>query len=111
MKILLTGATGFIGSRLLKSQQIEVPEDIELLGFQQGRYDLQRFVYYNMFKCFYNESFTFDENVLVNFDWYRPADAHRHTEEEVRRWFIESGLSEIQLFNPESGISARGRRR
>jgi len=100
-----------LGESLAKAgYQIEVPEDIELLGFKKGRYDLQRFVYYNMFKCFYNEVFTFDENVLVNFDWYRPTDAHRHTEEEVRQWFIEAGLSEIQIFNPESGISARGRR-
>ena len=88
--------------------QIKIPEDIEVLGFKKGRYDFQRFVYYNMFKCFYNEAFTFDENVLVNFDWYRPIDAHRHTEEEVRQWFIEAKLSEIQIFNPESGISAIG---
>jgi len=100
-----------LGESLAKAgQQIEVPEDMELLGFQQGRYDLQRFIYYNMFKCFYNEAFTFDENALVNFDWYRPVDAHRHTEEEVKRWFMEAGLTEIRLFSPESGISARGRK-
>lgn len=91
--------------------QIQIPEDVELLGFKKGSYDLQRFIYYNVFKCFYNEAFTFEENTLVNFDWYRPSDAHRHTEEQVRQWFIEAGLSEIQVFNPESGISARGRRR
>jgi len=101
-----------LGESLAKAKcLVEVPEDIELLGFKKGTHDLQRFVYYSMFKCFYNEAFRFDENVLVNFDWYRPIDAHRHTEEEVKQWFIEARLSEIQLFNPESGISARGKRR
>ncbi len=100
-----------LGEALAKVNcQIEIPEDIELLGFKKGRYDLQRFIYYQMFKCFYNEAFTLDENTLVNFDWYRPVDAHRHTEDEVRQWFVDSGLSDIQIFNPESGISARGRK-
>jgi SAM-dependent methyltransferase/uncharacterized protein YbaR (Trm112 family) len=100
-----------LGEALAKTRcEIEIPDDIELLGFKKGRYDLQRFVYYNMFKCFYNERFTPEENVLVNFDWYSPVDAHRHTEDEIRQWFVEAGLSDIQLFHPESGISARGRK-
>lgn len=89
--------------------EIEIPEEIPLLNFKKGKYNLQRFVHYNIFKCFYNEAFTFDENNLVNFDWYHPVDAHRHTEEEVYEWFVEAGLKEIQIFNPESGISARGK--
>lgn len=100
-----------LGEALAKTKcQIEIPEDIELLGFKKGSYDLQRFIYYNMFKCFHNEAFNVDENVLVNFDWYSPVDAHRHTEDEVRQWFIEAGLSEIRIFIPESGISATGKR-
>ena len=100
-----------LGETLAKTRcEIEIPDDIELLGFKKGRYDLQRFIYYNIFKCFYNEAFTSEENVLVNFDWYSPVDAHRHTEDEVRQWFVEAGLSEIQVLNPETGISARGRK-
>ena len=89
--------------------EIEIPEDIPIIGFKKGKYDLQRFMYYNIFKCFYNEAFTSDENNLVNFDWYHPYDAHRHTEEEVRQWYVEAGLKDIKIFNPESGISATGR--
>lgn len=100
-----------LGESLAKTTcQIEIPEDIELLGFKRGKYDLQRFLYYNMFKCFYNEAFTPEENCMINFDWYSPTDAHRHTEEEVRQWFVEVGLHEIKLFNPESGISAIGKK-
>lgn len=83
--------------------------DVPVLGFKKGKYNLQRFIYYNIFKCFHNEALTFDENNLVNFDWYHPYDAHRHTEEDVRQWYVEAGLKEIKIFNPESGISARGR--
>jgi len=101
-----------MGESLAKTAyQIDIPEDIDLLGFKKGRYDLQRFVYYNMFKCFHNEVFTFDENVLINFDWYHPIDAHRHTEDEVRAWFVEAGLTGIRIYNPESGISGIGRRK
>ncbi len=101
-----------LGESLAKAGcQIVIPVDIELLGLRKGKYDLQRFLYYNVLKCFHNEAFTFEENTLVNFDWYRPIDAHRHTEEEVRQWFIEAGLTDIKIFNPESGISAKGKRK
>jgi SAM-dependent methyltransferase len=101
-----------LGEALAKARcEIEITDDIELLCFKKGSYDLQRFVYYNMFKCFHNDAFTPEENALVNFDWYSPIDAHRHTDEEVKQWFVEAGLSDIQIFNPESGISARGRRK
>jgi uncharacterized protein YbaR (Trm112 family)/ubiquinone/menaquinone biosynthesis C-methylase UbiE len=103
------GITKF-GEVIAKTKhEIEIPEEIPLLNFKKGKYNLQRFLYHNIFKCFYNEAFTFDENNLVNFDWYHPVDAHRHIEEEVYEWFVEAGLEEIQIFNPESGISARGK--
>ena len=87
-----------------------VPEDIEILGIKKGRYNLQRFFYYTILKCFHNPAFSFDENNLVNFDWYHPVDAHRHTVEEVKSWFKEAGLQEIVITEPESGIGARGKK-
>jgi hypothetical protein len=60
-------------------------------------------------RCF-NPAFSFDENNLVNFDWYHPVDAHRHTVEEVKSWFEEAGLQEIVITEPESGIGARGKK-
>lgn len=90
---------------------IEVPEDIPVLCIKAGKYDLQRFIYYNFFKCFWKNGFSFDENNLVNFDWYHPRDAYRHSEEEVRGWFKEAGLEEIKSSHAnESGVSVRGRR-
>lgn len=91
--------------------EIEVPEDLPVLGIKAGRYDLQRFIYYQFFKAFWNPDFTFEENTLVNFDWYHPRYAHRHTEQEVLSWFQEAGLVEVRLSPAnESGVSVRGRK-
>lgn len=90
---------------------VEVRQDIPALGVQAGRYDLQRFVYQHFFKCFWNADFTFEENNLVNFDWYHPALASRHSEEEVVGWFRASGLMEIRVPRAnENGVSVIGRR-
>lgn len=91
---------------------IEVPEDLPILGVKAGTYDLQRFIYYHVFKCFWNPDFTFEENNLVNFDWYHPAFASRHDEEEIVGWFWQASLDEIRVFHlNESGLSVMGRRR
>lgn len=87
--------------------EIDAP-DVPILQIKQGKYNLQRFIYYHFMKCFWNDEFSFEENVMTNFDWYHPKYAHRHTPEEVEEWFKEMGL-EIKVFDVgESGISARG---
>lgn len=94
----------------LSDQRVEitVPEDIPYLQIKSGTYNLQRFVYWNIFKCFWNDDFDFETNVMVNFDWYHPGDAHRHTPEEVKRWFEDMRLEILNFDVSESGISARG---
>jgi hypothetical protein len=96
--------------KALSDQDIdfEIPEDLAELEIKAGRYDLQRFFYYHIFKCFWNDRFTFDENNLVNFDWYHPTYAHRHSPEEIREWYEEGRLKIVHLDVSESGITARG---
>ncbi|MEJ7730206.1 MAG: class I SAM-dependent methyltransferase [Polyangiaceae bacterium] len=84
---------------------VDVPEDIPILGIKAGKQDIQRFIYWNVFKCYYNETMDWDSNVITNFDWYHPLHAHRHTEEEVRAWCTEERLSIEHLDVQESGIS------
>ena len=86
--------------------EINIPKDIPILDIKNGRYPLQRFVYYVMFQCFWNPNLSFKDNNLVNFDWFHPRYAQRHTPEEVKSWFREAGLKKIRRFitNP-SGIS------
>ncbi len=70
--------------------------------------DLQRFIYWELFKCFWNEDFDFKSNVMVNFDWYSPAYGWRHTPEEVKAWFDEEKINILHFNVEEAGISARG---
>ena len=85
--------------------QIYIPNDIEILGIKKGNYDLQRFIYQNFFKCFWNDSWEFDYSNLVNFDWYFPKFSWRHTEDEIRQWCQEFNLEIIFLRETESGYS------
>jgi hypothetical protein len=84
----------------------DVPADIPELKIKAGRYNLQRFLYYNVLKCFWNESMTFDENNLVNFDWYHPAFTYRHSVEEIVSWTRDLGMKVLVLDEDDpSGIS------
>lgn len=90
---------------------IEVEEDIPLLGIKAGKHDVHRLIYWNFAKLYWNASLSFEENVHVNFDWYRPHYAHRQTAKEVQQWCSEAGLS-IQWFHEqESGFSVRAIKR
>ncbi|HSQ23249.1 MAG TPA: methyltransferase domain-containing protein [Pyrinomonadaceae bacterium] len=92
--------------------EVEVPEDVPLLGIKKGRYDVQRLIYWHFAKLYWRDTFNFEENNHVNFDWYHPRYSWRHTEEEVRRWCDEAGL-EITRFDDtqESGFSVRATKR
>jgi len=72
--------------------EVDVPEAIPMLGIEAGTQDVQRFVYWNVMKCFWNGDYDFETNVIVNFDWYHPHYAYRHTVDEVRGWFDELGI-------------------
>ena len=85
--------------------EIEVPEDIPYLGIKKGRFDLQRFFYWNICKMFYRPDFTFQEMNHVNFDWFRPLNCHRQTPEEVVQWVIESGMEIEHIDMQDSGIT------
>lgn len=86
-------------------KKITVIRDIPILGIKKGTFDVQRFIYWNFLKCFWAEDGNFERSVGVNFDWYFPKYAYRHTPDEVKKWFKESKLK-ISHFNEiESGIS------
>jgi SAM-dependent methyltransferase len=89
---------------------LHIEEDVPELGFSKGTYDLQRFVYYKLFKCFWNDALSFDDNVHVNFDWYHPRYSHRHTPEEVRTWLADLQLATEHFHISESGIAVIARR-
>jgi len=89
---------------------VDVPEDIPILEITAGTHDIQRFIYWNVFKCYWNDSMDWDSNVITNFDWYHPLHAHRHTRGEVEAWCREEQLAVEHLDEQESGISVLARR-
>jgi SAM-dependent methyltransferase len=87
--------------------EVTVPEDIPYLEIKAGRYDVQRLVYWHFAKLFWRPECSFEENHHVNFDWYHPRYAHRHTREEILRWCGEAGLSTRHCDEQESGFTVR----
>lgn len=91
-----------------KKIDIEVPMDIPLLNIKSGTYDLQRFVYWNFFKCFWDDEGNRDYSIAVNFDWYHPEDAFRYTPDEIKEWFAEENVRIDNFEILDAGIAVRG---
>jgi arsenite methyltransferase len=89
---------------------IELEQDIPLLGINAGKHNVQRLIYWNFAKLYWNADLSFEENVHVNFDWYRPLYAHRQTAEEIRAWCDELELNITWFHEQESGYTVRALR-
>lgn len=61
-------------------------------------------------KCFWNPELDFNENAVINYDWYHPQLCSRHTPEEVRQWFERAGPRVVHECVDFYGITMRGRR-
>jgi SAM-dependent methyltransferase/uncharacterized protein YbaR (Trm112 family) len=94
-------------SRLTATVTLE--RGVPLLGIEPGEHAVQRLIYWHFLKCFWNEDFSPNLNDLVNFDWYHPPYASRHTEEEVRSWCDDLDLAVEHLDVGDAGISVRTR--
>ena len=44
----------------------------------------------------------------MNFDWYYPKFAYRHTPDEVRKWYYDTKIKISSFKEIESGISVTG---
>lgn len=81
--------------------------DIPALGIKGGKIDIQRFIYWNFLKCFWNPELGRETSVVTNFDWYSPSNARRFSADEVRRIVSENGLSEMFFHTEEACYSGR----
>jgi SAM-dependent methyltransferase/uncharacterized protein YbaR (Trm112 family) len=89
---------------------VRLERGVPLLDIPPGEHDVQRLIYWSFLKCFWNDDFSENLNVLVNFDWYHPPYASRHTEGELRGWCDDCGLSISHLDVSDSGLSVLARR-
>lgn len=86
--------------------EIDIP-DIPLLGIKGGKQDIQRFIYWNFLKCFWNEELGVDTSIATNFDWYSPSNAKRYSEEEYRKMIVDNHLDIIYFHKEEACYSGR----
>ena len=99
-----------LGKRLSELKITFESPDIPALGIRGGTYDIQRFIYWNFLKCFWNEELGRETSVVTNFDWYSPSNARRFSEEEVRGLVHRNGLSIATFHQEEACHSGRFRR-
>ena len=90
--------------------KITIPEDMPLLGFEKGEYNLQRFIYQNIFKLFWKDSMGFDESNMENYDWYYPEYSWRHSKDEINQWFDEFNLRPKLIKENYSGFTCHAYR-
>ncbi len=99
-----------LGKRLADLQvEIESP-DIPALGIKGGKYDLQRFIYWNFLKCFWNDSVGYENSVLINYDWYAPGNAFRYSEETFKKMINENHLDILHFHKEEACYTGRFRK-
>lgn len=99
-----------LGKRLSEIDATIRTPAIDVLGIPEGEHHIQRFLYHFFMKAFWNPELSYEENVVVNFDWYHPSTCSRHTLEEVRGWYETADLEVVHSFEDEYGITMRGRK-
>lgn len=103
----MSGQLTELGRRLSNlNVSFECP-DIPALGIKGGKCDIQRFIYWNFMKCFWNEGLGPETSIATNYDWYSPSNAKRFSEAEVRSIVKSSELQEIYFHIEEACYSGR----
>ena len=87
---------------------IDVP-DMPALGIKGGPQDLQRFLYWNFIKCFWNPQFGFEASKMTNFDWYAPSTAFRYGRDEFVAMLEGAGFKADFLHSEEACHTGRFR--
>jgi SAM-dependent methyltransferase len=93
---------------LLSSITVEIDfPDIPLLNIEGGRMPVQRFIYWNFLKCFWNEELGYQNSLMTNYDWYAPSQAFRYSEQEFRNWIRVEQLEEVYFHKENACYSGR----
>ena len=96
-----------LGKRLSAlNVSFEAP-DIPELGIKGGTYDIQRFIYWNFLKCFWNSDLGLETSISTNFDWYSPSNARRFSKKEVEQIICDTGMSIVCFHSEEAAHSGR----
>lgn len=97
-----------LGRRLAMVKKEIAVGDLPLLGIEKGRYTPQRLLYNFFLKCYWNPALSFEENAVINYDWYHPQHCSRHTMDEVLSWFAMCRLRVTWKRQDLYGITVHG---
>ena len=89
--------------------EVDMPA-VDVLEIPEGRYSVQRLFYHFFMKCYWNPDLSHHDNAAVNYDWYHPQLATRHTLPEVLGWFADAGLKVQHQHVDFYGITVRGKK-
>ena len=89
-----------LGKRLSQLKAEFESPDIPMLGIKGGKYDIQRFIYWNFLKCFWREDWGYELSKSTNYDWYAPSNAKRFSKLEFLQMISDNQL-EISFFHEE----------
>ena len=100
-----------LGRTLSKIEKLVEFPSIPLLGIEGGKMTVQRFLYWNFIKCYWNEELGKDTSILTNYDWYSPSQAFRYSEQEFRDWIERENLDEVHFHSEQACYSGRFKKR
>lgn len=96
-----------LGKRLSELNiKINVPS-IPVLGIKEGEMDVQRFIYWNFLKCYWNGSLGRETSVMINYDWYSPSNARRYSKDEVIDIITNNKMHIVTFHEEEACYSGR----
>ena len=88
---------------------IEIPVEFKEFGEMAGNsYGFQRFFYYSIMKCFWNDEYSLEKNIEINFDWYNYPVCSKVSLNSAVNWFIDSNLLIEYIDANESNVNIRG---
>jgi SAM-dependent methyltransferase len=96
-----------LGKRLSELNVTIDSPAIPALGIAAGKYDVQRFIYWNFLKCFWNADLGLENSISCNFDWYSPSNARRFNKSEIKDLAISNNLREVFFHQEEACFSGR----
>ena len=85
---------------------INVPS-IPLLGIFGGEMDIQRFIYWNFLKCFWNEELGMETCISTSYNRYAPSNAERYSADQFMQLVRKAGLIESDFHVEETCHSGR----
>lgn len=96
-----------LGRRLSELNTTIDSPDIPALGIKGGKQDMQRFIYWNFLKCFWNEELGKETSIVTNYDWYSPSNARRFSEQEVHKLIGVHEMREVYFHAEAACFSGR----